>query len=296
MHGLLTGYPQARPAVRVASAGVSAPAGPGLSDGPGPLWSRPSRDGDARWGVPRCAGRMRGVLTSQVVGIGALANDESWSPGSAADSPARCPPDAGHPGRPGSRSGRADTAAAADHSRSHVGHGSVHRARARPELGPRRGDVLTARFVWDFGDPTGDYDELVGWNAAHTYDAAGQYVLHLTVTNKTGGFSTQAMTVNVAPDTRSGLYVAANGSDGNPGTIGAPLAGRSTRPWTCSSMTRRCSCPRRRVRRPRRDGPQRSQLPRDRVRQRGGAERCAGRAASAAARSSAWTPARRATW
>ena len=48
------------------------------------------------------------------------------------------------------------------------------------------GDQLTGRYEWSFGDPGGDYDELVGWNAAHTYDEPGAYTLQLTVTNEAG--------------------------------------------------------------------------------------------------------------
>lgn len=29
------------------------------------------------------------------------------------------------------------------------------------------GDETTARYEWTFGDPSGSYNTLVGWNAAH---------------------------------------------------------------------------------------------------------------------------------
>ena len=48
------------------------------------------------------------------------------------------------------------------------------------------GTLLTARYEWDFGDPLGDYNRLVGWNVAHVYDRPGMYNITLKLTNEKG--------------------------------------------------------------------------------------------------------------
>jgi PKD repeat protein len=79
------------------------------------------------------------------------------------------------------------------------------------------GTPLNARYVWDFGDPHSQYDELEGFNAAHLYANPGTYIVTLTVTNDLGQKATATATINVALDTRPVIYVAANGNDNNNG-------------------------------------------------------------------------------
>ena len=80
------------------------------------------------------------------------------------------------------------------------------------------GTPLTARYVWDFGDPTTQYNQLTGWNAAHTYDKAGTYTLKLTLTNQLGKVATLSVNVVVSLPTRRTIYVdSIHGSDKNSG-------------------------------------------------------------------------------
>jgi hypothetical protein len=79
------------------------------------------------------------------------------------------------------------------------------------------GDPLTAHYQWNFGDPSGRFNTLTGWNAAHTYDQPGNYTLRLTLTNDLGKTSTLSTTVTVTGDTRRTIYVDTNGSDNNTG-------------------------------------------------------------------------------
>jgi hypothetical protein len=96
-----------------------------------------------------------------------------------------------------------------------AGHG-VHVHAMDSSLGA--GTVLTARFQWDFGDPSGKYNQLVGFNAAHVYDQPGKYTVTLKVTNEDGKVdtATKEITVNVAG--RKKIYVSSSGSDSNSGT------------------------------------------------------------------------------
>ncbi|UCD74048.1 MAG: right-handed parallel beta-helix repeat-containing protein [Phycisphaerales bacterium] len=80
------------------------------------------------------------------------------------------------------------------------------------------GDSLTARYMWDFGDPNGRFNTLVGWNAAHIYDHPGRYLITLTVTNERGRSSKTRVEVTVAPDDRRRVFISAEGDDSNPGT------------------------------------------------------------------------------
>lgn len=76
----------------------------------------------------------------------------------------------------------------------------------------------TTRFDWDFGDPDGAYNALTGFNAAHVYDAPGQYVITLTVTNVNRKTSTTQYVVDIAADTRKVIYVdRQTGLDSNDG-------------------------------------------------------------------------------
>jgi PKD repeat protein len=80
------------------------------------------------------------------------------------------------------------------------------------------GSYLTARYEWDFGDDEGQYNELVGWNAAHLYENAGTYTIKLKITNEDGKSNTLSTQVTVVEDKRRTIYVdAVAGRDTNSG-------------------------------------------------------------------------------
>ena len=79
------------------------------------------------------------------------------------------------------------------------------------------GDPLSARFEWDFGDPAGAHNALVGWTAAHVYDQPGVYTLSLTLRDELGRQSVGSIEVTVTPDTRTPIYVDSQGNDSNDG-------------------------------------------------------------------------------
>ncbi|HSU66182.1 MAG TPA: DUF4082 domain-containing protein [Tepidisphaeraceae bacterium] len=79
------------------------------------------------------------------------------------------------------------------------------------------GTPLTATYTWNFGDPSGSYNTLTGWNAGHVYDSPGTYTVSLTVTNDQGLSSTASTQVTVQNNNRTVLYVDTNGSDNNSG-------------------------------------------------------------------------------
>ena len=85
------------------------------------------------------------------------------------------------------------------------------------------GDRLTARYEWTFGDEASEGNELVGWNAAHTYDAPGDYLVRLRITDETGARATQTLHVTVQPAARTVIHVSPDGSDSNPGSVDAPI-------------------------------------------------------------------------
>jgi hypothetical protein len=81
------------------------------------------------------------------------------------------------------------------------------------------GSPVTARYEWDFGDPNSKYNNLVGFNAAHAYDAPGTYTVTLRVTNEAGAAATVSRQVTVAADARRTIYVdSASGNDAGTGT------------------------------------------------------------------------------
>jgi hypothetical protein len=79
------------------------------------------------------------------------------------------------------------------------------------------GTVLDARYLWDFGDPHSEYDELEGFNAAHIYSAPGTYTVTLTVTNDQGSVGAATAQITVLPDNRPVIYVSTSGNDANTG-------------------------------------------------------------------------------
>ncbi len=80
------------------------------------------------------------------------------------------------------------------------------------------GEQINTRYEWNFGDTSGAYNTLEGFNAAHVYSKPGTYVLTLTVTAESGKYSTVSANIVVATDTRKTIYVdAVNGNDSNSG-------------------------------------------------------------------------------
>ena len=81
------------------------------------------------------------------------------------------------------------------------------------------GTLLNSKFEWDFGDTSGRYNKLTGFNAAHVYDKPGVYTITLTVTGERGRSGVARVTVNVAADERPTVYVdSARGDDDNDGS------------------------------------------------------------------------------
>jgi hypothetical protein len=81
------------------------------------------------------------------------------------------------------------------------------------------GTVLNAKFEWNFGDPTGRYNHLDGFNAAHVYEKAGVYTVTLKVTDDRGRAAKATVKLNVSADDRPTVYVdSSKGNDANDGT------------------------------------------------------------------------------
>src|SRR5262245_40404824 len=86
------------------------------------------------------------------------------------------------------------------------------------------GDESTARYEWDFGDPAGGHNQLVGWNAAHIYNIPGSYAITLKVKNESGVESAKTIPVTISAANRTTIYVSPSGSDSNSGlSPGAPI-------------------------------------------------------------------------
>jgi hypothetical protein len=77
---------------------------------------------------------------------------------------------------------------------------------------------LDFRYEWDFGDPTGRWNNLPGWNAAHIYDRPGQYTITLTVRGSDGKETHRSTFVRIAADDRQKVYVSAEGNDASDGS------------------------------------------------------------------------------
>jgi PKD repeat protein len=82
----------------------------------------------------------------------------------------------------------------------------------------KNGTPLTARYDWDFGEPESRFNTLTGFNAAHVYNAAGQFTITLKVTDETGAARSATATLTIAPDRRHEIFVSTEGSDRNRGT------------------------------------------------------------------------------
>jgi hypothetical protein len=102
---------------------------------------------------------------------------------------------------------------------------------------PAAGDFDELSYLWDFGDPGsgvwavdgGSRNAATGFVAGHVFELPGSYVVELTVIDAQAQTSTYQQAIEVLdPDVDPGwttYYVAANGSDSNPGTSsGAPFA------------------------------------------------------------------------
>ena len=72
-------------------------------------------------------------------------------------------------------------------------------------------------LAWDFGDVGSAHNRLEGWSAAHVFDDPGTYTVTLTLTTRDGATSTSTSTVDVLPDTRTQLFVSADGDDASDG-------------------------------------------------------------------------------
>lgn len=95
--------------------------------------------------------------------------------------------------------------------------GTVHVQGLESDL--NGGAVIQGRFEWDFGDPSGRYNKLSGFNAAHVYDRPGVYTIKLTVTNERGSSAVSTVQVNVAAETRAAIHVDSDkGNDDNDGS------------------------------------------------------------------------------
>jgi PKD repeat protein len=75
------------------------------------------------------------------------------------------------------------------------------------------GSELTARYEWNSGDANGQYNTLVGSNAAHVYDQPGNYMITLRVTEQAGDTASVTRRVTVTANTRAVAYVSDTGSD-----------------------------------------------------------------------------------
>lgn len=81
----------------------------------------------------------------------------------------------------------------------------------------KTGDLIGAKFEWDFGDPAARHNKLSGFNAAHMYDKAGTYTITLKVTNSAGKVGTASTKVTIAATTRRYVYVSPKGNDASNG-------------------------------------------------------------------------------
>jgi hypothetical protein len=78
-------------------------------------------------------------------------------------------------------------------------------------------DSLHSTITWNFGDPGSQYNQLVGFNAAHAYANPGVYTITLTITTPDGHTADVTTTVTVKPFTGTTIYVSTSGSDSNSG-------------------------------------------------------------------------------
>jgi len=81
------------------------------------------------------------------------------------------------------------------------------------------GSPIQATYNWNFGDSGSQYNQLVGFNAAHVYDNPGTYTITLSLTDANGQTSVAKASVTVLSNSSmTTIYVSPNGNDGNSGT------------------------------------------------------------------------------
>ncbi len=89
------------------------------------------------------------------------------------------------------------------------------------------GSFIDATCVWDFDadgtDPEGKYRRASGFVAAHVFDKPGTYRVRCDVYDVQGRHDSEEVIVEVQAFSGKTYYVAANGSDENPGTMGKPV-------------------------------------------------------------------------
>lgn len=86
-----------------------------------------------------------------------------------------------------------------------------------------RFDPIKCTFYWNFGDPTGRRNDLIGFNAGHIYDHPGDYVITLWIVDAQSSVTTIQQKVTIAPDTRKTIFVSTDGNDFANGSSDAPL-------------------------------------------------------------------------
>jgi len=81
------------------------------------------------------------------------------------------------------------------------------------------GSQIQATYNWNFGDPGSQYNQLVGFNAAHVYDNPGTYTVTLSLTDANGQTSVATASVTVLSNSAlTTIYVSPSGNDSNSGT------------------------------------------------------------------------------
>jgi hypothetical protein len=80
-----------------------------------------------------------------------------------------------------------------------------------------KGDAITSRIAWSFGDKHGAYNKLPGFTAGHVYEKPGTYKLTLRITDPTGESDTASRIIKVVSAKRRAIYVNPWGNDRNNG-------------------------------------------------------------------------------
>jgi PKD repeat protein len=70
------------------------------------------------------------------------------------------------------------------------------------------GSDIADKIQWNFGDPSGQYNTMNGFNAAHAYATAGTYTITLTITTPDGHVGVTTQTVTIAADNRPTVTIA----------------------------------------------------------------------------------------
>ena len=79
------------------------------------------------------------------------------------------------------------------------------------------GDAITSHIQWNFNDPSGAYNHLPGFNAAHVYEKPGKYKVTLRVTNAAGRDRHRVADHQRRRPTHRMIYVNPWGNDSNNG-------------------------------------------------------------------------------